>query len=303
SCNDSPIPKRQLHLAVVVQPEPYRETFMNPILWQPSTRQIEESNLAAYIQYLQRQYSIVSEDYEELHRWSLAHKEQFWQSIWDYFEVQGQYDPERILENADQMPGAQWFPGANLNFAENLLRHQEDRIALIECGEDGRRHTLTYPALRRRVAQVASAWRARGVAAGDRVAGFLPNCADSVIAMLATASVGAVWSSCSPDFGLQGVMDRFGQIKPKVLFAVNGYHYGRKRISTSQKVAKIVEQLPELAQTVLVPYLEDEPTTVPGAVWWADYLDPTAVEPEFTAMPFNAPLYIMYSSGTTGAPK
>ena len=276
---------------------------MNPILWRPDAQRVAATTLSQFIRFLQRQYGEVSNDYEALHQWSVQNPELFWRGIWDYFEVQGQYNKERILDNADQMPGAQWFPSATLNFAENLLRHQSDKLALIERGEDGRRNTLTYPALRQQVAQLASALKQSGVGPGDRVAGFLPNCIASVVAMLATTSLGAVWSSCSPDFGIEGIMDRFGQIKPKVLFAVNGYHYGRKRISTSQKVAKIVEQLPELAQTVLVPYLEDEPTTVPGAVWWADYLDPTAVEPEFTAMPFNAPLYIMYSSGTTGAPK
>jgi len=276
---------------------------MNPILWRPDSQRITGTNLSQFTRFLQRLHGEIGDDYESLHRWSIENPELFWRSIWDYFEIDGQYDEQRILENPDQMPGARWFPTATLNFAENLLCHQSDHLALIERGEDGRRITLTFPALRRQVAQLASALKQSGVGPGDRVAGLLPNCIAAVVAMLATTSLGAVWTSCSPDFGLEGVIDRFGQTKPKVLVATNGYYYGGKRISTSQKVTDIVAKLPELVQTLIVPYLEDEPIGVPGALWLQDYLDETAEEPDFAPMPFNAPLYIMYSSGTTGAPK
>jgi acetoacetyl-CoA synthetase len=202
------------------------------------------------------------------------------------------------------MPGARWFPNVRLNFAQNLLRHRDERIALVGRNELGQRVALSYAELNEQVARLAATLRAEGVGVGDRVAGYMPNVPQTVIAMLATSSIGAVWSSCSPDFGVQGVLDRFGQIEPKVLFCTEAYPYGGKIFPMAEKLRAVVDGLPSLERVVLVPYLD--PTADPGplrrAVRWPDFLGPA--EPiEFAALPFDHPLYILYSSGTTGVPK
>lgn len=274
--------------------------FLKPI-WQPSEEQIAQAQITDFTHYLNQRFGLNLQDYEQLHAWSVVQKEDFWLAIWDYFEVIGSA-PQQVLVDGDKMPGAKWFVGSELNFAENLLRRDDQGIALIETGEDGRCKQISYQELRQKVMQLVAALKAQGVSQGDRVAGFLPNCAASVIAMLATTSLGAVWSSCSPDFGLQGVIDRFGQIEPKVLFATNGYFYNGKRIDTNERVAAIASQLPSLKKLVTVPYLADAPAA-DNAVLLDDFLDKTATELNFVPVPFSAPLYIMYSSGTTGVPK
>lgn len=274
---------------------------MTSPLWQPNAEQIANTELTRFTAYLNNRFQINLNDYEQLHTWSVQEKELFWSSIWDYFKVIGSL-PTNVLEHGEQMLEAKWFVGGQLNFAENLLKRHDDAPAIIETGEDGRRHTITYAELRMQVAQLAAALKAQGVVQGDRIAGFLPNCAASVIAMLATASLGAVWSSCSPDFGLQGVIDRFGQIEPKVLFATNGYYYNGKAIDTCERVSAITENLPSLKKLVMVPYLANQPIAQ-QATALADFMDKTATQLSFVPVSFDAPLYIMYSSGTTGAPK
>ena len=201
----------------------------------------------------QRHGVTVGPKYASLHAWALAHPTQFWAAVWDFCDVVGDPRGERVLEDGQCFPGARWFPDARLNFAENLLRYRDERTALVSLLEDGTRHTLSYAELYSQVARLAASLRALGVGEGDRVAGFVPNIAQTVVAMLAATSLGALWSSCSPDFGLDGVLDRFGQIAPKVLFAADGYHYNGKRLDCLARVAEIAQRIDSIEQVVVMP--------------------------------------------------
>lgn len=273
---------------------------MNGMIWEPSPERIAASQLTRFAAPL----GFRPPDYEALWQWSVKHPEKFWTEVWRFCGVMSATPATCVLENAHAMPGARWFPGARLNFAENLLRHEDDGLALVALDERGRRRTLTHAQLREQVAALAAALAADGVGVGDRVAGFLPNSLEAVIGMLATASLGAVWSSCSPDFGEAGVLDRFGQIAPKVLIACDGYFYAGKPVDTRGRVARVSAALPELKRLVVVPFLDEAPdlSPLPGAVLQPQYLQ-TGAPLRFTPVPFDAPLYIMFSSGTTGKPK
>ena len=202
---------------------------MHPPLWTPSTQRIEKAQITRFIDRINGEYvEAAITDYAGLHGWALQNPELFWSAVWDFGEVRSSVRTETVLLDGDRFPGARWFPEAKLNFAENLLRRTDEHIALVSLLEDGSRREISYAQLYRQVAGVASAMRAHGIIEGDRVAGFMPNVAETVVAMLAAASIGAVWSSCSPDFGLSGVIDRFGQIKPRILFAADGYFYNGK---------------------------------------------------------------------------
>ena len=280
---------------------------MNKCLWTPSEKRIEQSNIKSFIEFLVEHYQYPENlfDYPSLHAWSLANKESFWKALWEFCHVKGEIG-DVILKNSDQMPGAQWFPEAQLNFAQNLLRSSvaESDIALVERGEHGRREELSFQELRDQVAKVSQYLREQGVEKGDCVAGFLPNSQYAIIAMLATASIGAIWTSCSPDFGIQGVLDRFQQTQPKVLFACDGYYYANKTIHTIDRVDEISESLTSLNALIVVPYLNlDDQTRLSGKALWPNILAKETPELVFEPMPFNAPLYVMYSSGTTGKPK
>ena len=277
---------------------------MSPILWQPSTERIAATRLAAWQRWLARERSLAFDSYAELHEWSVSERADFWQSLWDYFDIKNHVPYTNVLTN-DQMPGARWFDGATLNFAEHLLRHQDDRLALVSYLENGERRTLTYAELLAQVSHVAAYFRTQGIEAGDRVAGFMPNVLETVVAMLAATSLGATWSSCSPDFGLQGVLDRFGQITPTLLIAADGYYYNRKRVDCIEKIAAIAAHLPTLRKVLVVPLTQPSPDTssIPNAVSWNEALATPADNLTFTPVPFSHPLYIMYSSGTTGVPK
>jgi len=258
-------------------------------------------------------------DYDALWRWSVKHPARFWPLVWQFCGVKASQPAEQVLSEWLQMPGARWFEGARLNFAENLLRTPDEQEALVALDERGRRRALTGAQLRERVRALAAALEADGVGPGDRVAGFLPNTLEPVIAMLATTSLGAIWSSCSPDFGQQGVLDRFGQIEPKVLFACDGYSYGGKPVDTRERVAKIRAALPGLKRLVIVPFLDEKKGSDPfireekgsdpfipseigsDPILFDDY---AAAGPlQFAQLPFDHPLYVLYSSGTTGVPK
>ena len=242
------------------------------------------------------------DDYTAMHAWSIAEPQNFWPAVASTCNVEFFDAPERILSNAGNFLTARWFEGARLNYTHHMLRHRGSEPALIFCGEDGTRSELSRDQLRAAVAGTAAAMREAGIEAGDRVAGYLPNCPEAAIAMLASASLGAVWSSCSPDFGATGVIDRFGQIEPKILFAPNAYWYNGKLCDRRATVEKISAALPSVQRLVVVPFVESAPADVTGAVLWQDFGRGPA-EPEFAALPFDHPLFILYSSGTTGVPK
>lgn len=272
------------------------------IMWQPDASQIAAARITDFMNTVNQKADLSLTNYDQLHDWSVAHSDSFWSQIWDYFSIIGDRG-ERVVSSANKLPGAQWFPDASLNFAENLLRHNDDHIALIFRGENGTRQQLTYAELRHEVAALAAAMKRQGIEPGDRVAAMMPNCIETVIGMLATTSLGAIWSSCSPDFGVQGVVDRFGQIEPKLFITVDGYFYNGKQLDISEKTAAIRQQLPTVETSIVVDFAGFKPTLNTGWVHWNDYLERSVTELSFTRMPFNAPLYIMFSSGTTGVPK
>ena len=275
-------------------------------LWRPSPARIEAANLTAFMAKLRAERGLELTDYADLHAWSIAEPEAFWQALWDHCGVIAAEKGEQVLADADKMPGARFFPDARFNFAENLLRGRGSGDAIVFWGEDKVKRRLSWDELQDRVSRLAQALRAEGVEPGDRVAGFMPNMPEAVIGMLATASLGAIWSSCSPDFGVQGVLDRFGQIEPKVLICPNGYYYNGKAHDSLGRVAEFSRDLPSLKRIVVVPYTEARPdvSSLDKAVLIDDLLAEQQGGPiDFVAMPFNSPLYIMYSSGTTGKPK
>ena len=258
-------------------------------------------------------------DYRSLYEWSVASPEEFWPAVWRFCGViaaerDGREPWDHVGVGLDRMAppdprrGPRWFPGARLNFTENLLRYHDARAALVSWNETGRQRELSYGELRGEVARVAAALQAHGVRSGDRVAAFMPNMAETVITMLATASLGAIWSSCSPDFGVAGAVDRFGQIEPRVLFTVDGYRYAGQRIDCLERVAALTERIPAIERTVVVPYLDNQPGIggVRNATLWESWVGSARPDDEafsFPRLPFDAPLYILYSSGTTGLPK
>ncbi len=280
---------------------------MSQPLWIPSAERVERANLSRFIKFVTAETSERNiTDYPSLHDFSVREPERFWMLVWDFCGIKASGEREPVLVDGDKMPGARWFPNVRLNFAENLLRFKDDRVAILFRGENGASERITYVQLRARVAALAAALRAQGVGMGDRVAGFMPNLPDTVIAMLATSSLGAVWSSCSPDFGINGVVDRFGQIKPKVLFTAASYQYGGKQLDCLEKIRSVLDQIESIERVVVVPYL-DRPESL-EAISKAVNLDAFVApfhdaELEFVPTSFDHPLYIMYSSGTTGVPK
>jgi acetoacetyl-CoA synthetase len=275
-------------------------------LWKPSPDRVAGANLTAFMRAVRGRWQVAVTDYRALYRWSIEQPEQFWQSVWEFGGVVAQARGETVLENPHRMPGARFFPDARLNFAENLLRRNDDTPAIVFWGEDRVSSTLTWAELHHEVSRLQQALAAAGVGPGDRVAAYMPNLPGTVIAMLATASLGAVWSSCSPDFGVLGVLDRFGQIAPKVLIAADGYFYNGRPVNVLDRVAEIAGKLPGLLRTVVVPYTTGSPDlrNVPHAVSVHDFMAPyRARAVTYASLPFNHPLYILYSSGTTGVPK
>ncbi|MFO7276217.1 MAG: acetoacetate--CoA ligase [Pseudomonadota bacterium] len=276
---------------------------MNPI-WRPSAERIANANLTRFIQCVNARRELALRDYESLYEWSLRAPDQFWTEVAHFADVRAEWGDGPVLQNPEAMPGAKWFSGTRLSFAENLLRYRDDQEALIFVNERGARRALTYRQLHAEVARVAAGLRAAGVVAGDRVAGFLPNLPETIVAMLAATSLGAIWSSCSPDFGVQGVLDRFGQIQPKVLFCADGYFYAGKTLDSLERIATFLEKLPSVERVVVVPYVNAEPAigALRNAVLWSRFGTPGAAL-DFVRTDFDHPLFIMYSSGTTGAPK
>ena len=277
---------------------------MTDPIWSPGPVRRQTANIRRFIDLLRSELDPGIRDYQDLYRFSLEHPRQFWRAVWDFCGMVGK-PGGTVVEDFDRFPGARWFPEAHLNFAENLLRHRDDRAALVFRSETGESAELSYEELYLAVARTARALRQAGVEKGDRVAAFMPNLPETVVAMLATTSIGAVFSSCSPDFGIDGVVDRLGQVQPKVLFCAAAYSYGGKTFDCLEKVRGIVSKIDSITTTVVVPYLGPDARIdkIPGAVWYRDFGDNEARDVQFERLPFDHPVYVLYSSGTTGVPK
>jgi acetoacetyl-CoA synthetase len=263
-------------------------------LWTPSPERAAQTDLARFMR------TVGKASYADLHAWSVERNQEFWNRLWDFCQVIGEKGGETLIDGS-RMPGAKWFPQGRLNFAENLLRNDGPGDAIVFWGEDRIKRRMSHRQLRELVSRMAQALADVGVKKGDRVAGYLPNLPESTAAMLATASLGAVWSSCSPDFGVQGVLDRFGQIEPKVLFAADGYIYGGKEYDCQEKTSQILDKLPSVEECVLVDYIGETETAGTSLYEFLEPFEPAPLE--FARVGFNDPLYILYSSGTTGVPK
>lgn len=279
---------------------------MSTLLWQPSAERIEQANLTTFMRMVSQQHGLQLSTYSALYDWSVNEPAAFWRALWAFTEVIAERQGVNVLQHGDQMPGARWFPEARLNFAQNLLRRRDDGLAMVFQGEDRVRRTLTYNTLYEQVSRLAQVLQDMGVETGDRVAGFMPNLPETVIAMLATTSLGAVWSSCSPDFGTRGIVDRFGQIEPKVLISADGYYYNGKAHDCLARLQELQILLPSVKHWIVVPYTQVKPGLNPlsNASLWQDVVNPyLSGEIAFRQLPFDHPLYIMFSSGTTGVPK
>ncbi|PLX45822.1 MAG: acetoacetate--CoA ligase [Deltaproteobacteria bacterium] len=278
---------------------------MADLLWTPSEERVKQTNMTALIERVNADNGLTLGGYDDLYQWSIDNPAKFWETIWREVGVISSAPWDSVLSES-KMPGAKWFTGSRLNFAENLLRFRDDRPALVSVREGGVVDgELTYSELYKNVSKLARYLREIGVAKGDRVAGFMPNRMETVIAMLAATSLGAIWSSCSPDFGFKGVMDRFGQIQPKVLISCDGYFFKGKAQDSLGRVKEVVASIDAIERVIIVPFTTDKPeiSGIDKALLWSEALSGEAGEIEFAQLPFDHPLYIMYSSGTTGVPK
>ncbi|NJD30948.1 MAG: acetoacetate--CoA ligase, partial [Gammaproteobacteria bacterium] len=277
---------------------------MTGAVWTPSPQRIADSNLTRFAEFARGRYGAPPGDYGALWRWSVDERESFWSALIEFAAIVRTPGRAPVLQHRDRMPGATWFADTRLNFAENLLARDDEHVALVFTNERGARRELTYRELRAEVARVAAGLRELGIAPGDRVAGFMPNMPETIVAMLAAASLGAVWSACSPDFGINGVLDRFGQIGPRVLFTADGYFYGGRTLDSIAPIQGVLEKLASVERVVVVPYVGANPDTsrLPNAVLFGDF-GRAGAPLEFTRVPFDSPLYVMYASGTTGVPK
>lgn len=277
---------------------------MSQPLWIPSAGRIQSARMTSFIKYIRQEWQVPFKDYPALYQWSITEPEKFWLSVWLFCDVIAESRGDIVLEPSVFMEKARFFPDARLNYAQNLLRRRDDGPAIVFWGEDKIKLSLTYAELYQEVKHQAAALKKAGLKKGDRVAGFVPNRPEAVIAMLATTSLGGVWCSCSPDFGIQGVIDRFQQIEPKVLYAADGYYYNGKFFDILDKLTPIIEKLPSLKQAVIFPSLTSAPDikNIPKAINWDDF-SVKDIPLVFEQLPFNSPLFILFSSGTTGVPK
>ncbi|OGO94191.1 MAG: acetoacetate--CoA ligase [Coxiella sp. RIFCSPHIGHO2_12_FULL_42_15] len=278
---------------------------MTQPLWSPNPEEAEHSYLAEFMRYLNHADKHSFFDYPSLHHWSVQHPEKFWHAVWNFCEIKYSAPPQKIMQRATRMQDTRWFIGAKLNFAENLLKRDDQHIAIIATNERGEYHTLTYARLRHLVANLAHRFRTFGLKAGDRVVAMLPNTPEAVIAMLATTSLGAIWSACSPDFGVESIVDRFSQIEPKIFLTVDGHFYKGKNFHHLEKNIALQTKLPSVRHTILVSYLEKKAdiSQLKNAIHFNDCLTVENQALDFPQFAFDHPVYILYSSGTTGKPK
>jgi len=279
---------------------------MRKPLWIPSEERMKNANITSFIASVNQKFGKQFKTYDDLYRWSVDRIPDFWAAVWEFVEIKASRTYDQVVDDATKMPGAQWFPGARLNFAENLLRYRDDRLAFVFKGETQRSARMTYSELYTAVARLVKSLREIGVVPGDRVAGYMPNLMETVIAMLAATSIGAVWSSCATDIGALAALDRLGQIEPKVLFSVDGYFFKGKTFSTLGNVAEVAKAIPSLKKVVIVSYTGNRPDlrAIPDAVHYEDFVTKEkAPDLTFEQLPFGHPVFIMFSSGTTGKPK
>ncbi|PKN65902.1 MAG: acetoacetate--CoA ligase [Deltaproteobacteria bacterium HGW-Deltaproteobacteria-15] len=279
---------------------------MAKMLWKPSDQRVRETNMYRFMTQVNRKYNKNFADYDSLYQWSVQNIPEFWALVWDFVGIKVSKPYDQVVDDPGKMPGTKWFPGARLNFAENLLRYRDDRTALIFLGEDREVRKITYAQLFEEVARIAKPLKDMNIKPGDRVVGFMPNMPETIFAMLAATSLGATWSSCSPDFGIKGVLDRFGQIQPRVLFTANGYWFKGKEMDSLERISNILKDLPSIEKVVVVPYTRKKPdiTGISKGVHYSDFRVSGPVPAlDFVQLPFDHPHYIMYSSGTTGLPK
>ncbi|MBT4784444.1 MAG: acetoacetate--CoA ligase [Candidatus Marinimicrobia bacterium] len=278
---------------------------MNTILWKPSKDQINSSQLEAFRLQVNSRFNLKIENYSELHSWSISNINDFWKAIWGFMAIKCSSNYNQVVDDENKMPGAKWFDGLLFNFAENLLRIKSDKAAIIFQSENADSKIISYNELYDEVEKVASTLRKMGINNGDRIVGIMPNLPETVIAMLATTSIGAIWSSCSPDFGTQGILDRFTQINPKIIFASDGYFYKGKSFDSLNKLKNLLNQLPSVRKVIITPFVRENPdiSSINNSLVWNDFIDPKPNPIIFEQVPFDHPLYIMYSSGTTGKPK
>jgi acetoacetyl-CoA synthetase len=279
---------------------------MAKLLWTPGEEQIKNSNMYQFMNVINNKYHQDFSEFTPLYEWSIENIADFWETFWQFADIIASKPYDQVIDDVTKMPGARWFSGARLNFAQNLLRFRDDKTALIFKGEGQPSTKMTYAELYDEVARLAQSLKAAGIEAGDRVVGFMPNMPATIVAMLAATSLGATWSSCSPDFGIKGVLDRFGQIQPKILFTADGYFFKGKKMDSLARIADILKKLPSIEKVVVVPYTDQNAdiSMVPNAVHYKDFRSSESKrEIEFEQLPFDHPLYVMYSSGTTGLPK
>ena len=279
---------------------------MKQPLWVPSKERLEASNIRRFIEQLDRTHNLHISTYQQLYDWSVNELSDFWAVMWEFAGIKYSRSYDAVIEDVHKFPGATWFPGARLNFAENLLRYRDDHLALIFRGETEKMSRMTYAELYDAVARLARSLRGLGVGEGDRVVAYMPNLPETAIAMLAAASIGATWSSCATDIGPSAALERLGQVQPKVLFTADGYFYKGKTFDTLPHAADVARGIPSLRKVVVVSYTADRPdiSAVPNSIYWEDFLSPlSGTKIDFKQLPFDHPLYIMFSSGTTGKPK
>ena len=272
----------------------------------PSKERVEQANITRFMSLVSKRRGLKVSSYNELYNWSIENIPDFWAEMWDFADIRASRGYDSVVDELTRFPGARWFVGSRLNFAENLLRHRDNRLAFIFKAENQRTTRMTYVELYHLVARLADALRQLGIVPGDRIAAYMPNIVETAIAMLATTSIGAIWSSCGSELGPVAVLDRLSQIEPKVLFSVDGYPYKGKTFNFLPNAGRIARELPSLEKVVVVPYVSENPdiSCVPKSVSYTDFIsEGCGAEIEFEQVDFSHPVYIVFSSGTTGKPK